>query len=140
MRIALGASVGGNHGFEGQVIAVAARVGDEVGRVGHRLHAAGHEHVGVIARHVLRGEHQNRYRGEPHIISLEWDYEAAESLYVSALEIADSEQVELRAGLLLALGTNWRNSGPLPLSMRKRDACVAWWMICSSWRAWRLVR
>ena len=41
------------------------------------------------------------------------DYEAAESLYVSALEIADSEQVELRAGLLLALGTNWRNSGAL---------------------------
>lgn len=44
---------------------------------GGRLHVIACVRDHVLAS-VLRGEHQNRYRGEPHIISLEWDYEAAE--------------------------------------------------------------
>jgi predicted Ser/Thr protein kinase len=46
-------------------------------------HFGGRLHVVVCVRDhvlasVLRGEHQNRYRGEPHITTLGWEYAAAE--------------------------------------------------------------
>ena len=43
---------------------------------GGRLHVVACVRDHVLAS-VLRSEHQNRYRGEPHILSLEWDYGAA---------------------------------------------------------------
>ena len=46
-------------------------------------HSGGRLHVIVCIRDhvlasVLRGEHQNRYRGEPHIATLGWEYPSAE--------------------------------------------------------------
>jgi tRNA A-37 threonylcarbamoyl transferase component Bud32 len=46
-------------------------------------HFGGRLHVIVCVRDhvmasVLRGEHQNRYRGEPHIATLGWEYSSAE--------------------------------------------------------------
>jgi predicted Ser/Thr protein kinase len=46
-------------------------------------HFGGRLHVIVCVRDhvlasVLRGEHQNRYRGEPHIVTLAWEYSSAE--------------------------------------------------------------
>src|SRR5262249_37888835 len=46
-------------------------------------HFGGRLHVIVCVRDhvlssVLRGEHQNRYRGEPHIATLGWEYPSAE--------------------------------------------------------------
>ncbi len=46
-------------------------------------HFGGRLHVIVCVRDhvlasVLRGEHQNRYRGEPHIATLDWEYPSAE--------------------------------------------------------------
>src|SRR5262245_19506333 len=46
-------------------------------------HFGGRLHVIVCVRDhvlasVLRGEHQNRYRGEPHIVTLGWEYSSAE--------------------------------------------------------------
>lgn len=49
-------------------------------------HFGGRLHVIVCVRDhvlasVLQGEHQNRYRGEPHILTLGWDYASAEFFF-----------------------------------------------------------
>ncbi|MGD8394495.1 MAG: serine/threonine-protein kinase [Candidatus Eiseniibacteriota bacterium] len=61
-------------------------------------HFGGRLHVIVCVRDhvlasVLRSEHQNRYRGEPHIVSLGWEYPNAE--YFLKQKIARLEPDEL---------------------------------------------
>lgn len=74
-------------------------------------HLGGRLHVIVCVRDhvlaaVLRGEHQNRYRGEPHIISLEWDYEAAEYFLREKVQRLDPRSL-LREPTAPATITDW---------------------------------
>ena len=57
---------------------------------GGRLHVIVCVRDHVLAS-VLRGEHQNRYRGEPHILTLGWEYASAEFFLKKKISRLESE-------------------------------------------------